>query len=220
MKFFKETSNDKIVGFLAGLINNQLAKGQKVLWLVPGGSAMKVAAEVVKQLPPPLQRLTISLTDERYGPLGHSDSNWRQLTELGFAASGATTQPVLSGKNLAETAKDYSATLMADLKTADYSLALAGMGPDGHIFGIKPGSPSVAGNKEVVGYEWNDYARITPTIKLIKQLDEVIIYAMGSEKWPQLDALDKELDVNKQPAQLLKQLPRVIIINDYKGESL
>jgi len=192
--------------------------GQNVLWLVAGGSAIKIAALASKKLRKPLKNLTVTLTDERYGPVGHKDSNWQQLLEAGFRLDGASLQPVLRGKSLSQTVKEYSTVLRTGLKAADYSLALAGMGPDGHIFGIKPGSPAVVGGEDVLGYQWDDYIRITPTIKLIKQLDEVAVYAVGREKWPQLKLLKEDISADKQPAQLLKQLKKVIIFTDYKGD--
>jgi 6-phosphogluconolactonase/glucosamine-6-phosphate isomerase/deaminase len=218
VEIVKQANPDKAAEYLARLIDTKLAAGQKVLWLVAGGSAIKIAVEVSKRLRPPLRGLTVTLTDERYGPIGHKDSNWQQLLEAGFRLDGASLQPVLQGKSLSQTVKEYSTVLRTGLKAADYSLALAGMGSDGHIFGIKPGSPAVVGGEDMLGYQWHDYIRITPTIKLIKQLDEVTVYAVGREKWPQFDLLKTNVSADKQPAQLLKQLKKVIIFTDYKGD--
>jgi len=220
MEIITQPNADAVAKYLAELIDAKLAAGQKVLWLVPGGSAIKIAAKTSQMLHQPLNNLTVTLTDERYGRVGHKDSNWPQLQAAGFHLQGATLQPVLLGKNLDQTAKGYSQMLQTDIKNADYSLALAGMGPDGHIFGIKPGSPSVDTKDIVVGYNWEDYVRVTPTAEFIKQLDEVVLYAVGQEKWPQFEALKKDLDPSEQPAQLLKQIKKVIIFSDYKGDKI
>ena len=53
---------------------------------------------------------------------------------------------------------------------------------------------------------------------MIKSLDEVAIYAVGEEKWPQFELLSKDINPSEQPAQLLKQLKKVIIFSDYQGE--
>lgn len=180
---------------------------------------MKIAAEVAKRLPKEsLHNLTVTLTDERYGPVGHKDSNWLQLEAAGFKLDGANIQPVPTGESLAQTAEDYAKMLENVLPHSDFSIALAGMGPDGHIFGIKPNSPSVNSNKSVVGYEWDDYVRVTPTFKFLEKLGEIVIYAFGEEKWPQIDDLDNDLSDEVQPAQMLKRLKKVIIFNDYKGD--
>jgi len=218
---FKRTKGDGVVAdYLADVIVRHLSARRKVLWLIAGGSALDVAVKTAAKLKHHSYELTVSLTDERYGPVGHPDSNWRQLQEKGFSLPEARLLPVLIGKSLEETTADYGRLLNRELSAAGFAVALAGMGPDGHIFGIKPGSPAVRTDEQVVGYEWEDYRRITPTMNLINKLDEVIIYATGSEKHLQIDKLDKTVPADEQPAQLLKELKRVTFFNDYIGEEI
>jgi 6-phosphogluconolactonase/glucosamine-6-phosphate isomerase/deaminase len=221
-RFIEISDSRPVEEYIYNRILKQLKSGHKVLWLVPGGSAMAVAAAVAEKLNqlPNLSGLTVNLTDERYGPTDHADSNWLQLAELGFNLPGARFEPVLNGGDLSKTAAGYTNILIHALEQADFCLALAGMGPDGHIFGIKPGSPAVNAKDMVIGYKWEDFVRLTPTISLIKLLDEVVLYVVGKEKHRQLDTLDKEITATEQPAQLLKQAKNVTIFNDYKGGSV
>lgn len=204
--------------YLSGEIKAALAAGKKVVWLTAGGSSVAIAVEVANEIRenPHLANLTVSLTDERYGRPGHKDSNWQQLEDKGFALDGAKLLPVLSGDSLEVTAQKYADTVSRAIENADYSVALAGLGPDGHILGIKPVSPAVNTKDLAVGYKWDDYERVTLTFEILKRLDEVIVYAIGREKWPQFDMLAKEVSTEKQPAQLLKKLKKVTIFNDYK----
>jgi 6-phosphogluconolactonase len=214
----KITSTEPIVDYLIGVLTEKLIDNKKVLWLVPGGSAIKVATAVAQSLSiENLTHLRVSLTDERYGPVGHADSNWPQLEAAGFKLDGATMQPVLIGEDLQQTTRSFARTLAADLASVDCSLALIGMGPDGHICGIKPGSVAVASQQLAASYKSDDFIRITTTSKLLEKLDEAVVYAVGEAKWPQLDTLDKEVDPKTQPAQLLKRVKSVIIFNDHKG---
>lgn len=216
----KIESGSDVSDYLSGVILKQLSKGSRVLWLLAGGSAMDVAIQTAQKLSGSynLDKITISLTDERYGAPGHADSNWRQLTEKGFKLPGANMLPVLSGKDMAQTAQDYAQLLNRMIDSNGYSIALAGMGADGHIFGIKPHSPAVEELDDVSSYDWEDYRRITPTLKLLKKLDEVVMYVTGEEKHYQIDLLDRNLPDQEQPAQQLKRLKNVIFFNDYKGE--
>src|SRR5690242_15322144 len=135
MQFYKASSLDSVASFITDKLSQQLKAGKRVLWLVPGGSSIAVAAEVAKQLEAgnvPLENLTVTLTDERYGAVGHPDSNWLQLEQVGFELPGATMQPVLTGATRDETVANFAKTLDDDLNANDYRLGFFGIGPDGH----------------------------------------------------------------------------------------
>ena len=215
------SDQSEAAAYLVRKIAGALNEGREVLWLVAGGSAMDVAVKAAQALSANqgLDRLTVTLTDERYGKTGHADSNWRQLNEKGFSLPGAKLEPILSGESMTETAARFDRLLNESIASGAYAIALAGMGPDGHIFGIKPGSPAVDAAEDIAAYDWDDFKRLTPTLNMLKKLDEVVIYAVGQEKHRQLDLLEKDLPANDQPAQQLKKLKKVIIFNDYKGGS-
>jgi pantothenate kinase len=66
MKFYKIQSIEPAVSYLHEIIDKHLEQGGKVLWLVTGGSAIKVAADVSKKISSSknLARLFVTLTDE------------------------------------------------------------------------------------------------------------------------------------------------------------
>src|SRR5437868_2602932 len=189
--FKRIESPQPVTEYLLEAIKSRLLAGQKVLWLIAGGSAIKIGCDVAKKLSENnhLNNLTVSLTDERFGKVGHADSNWRQLIDVGFALPGANLWPVLNGDSLNGAADRYSKFLSDEVSESDYSIALAGIGADGHIFGIKPGSPALDTTEKVVGYKWDDYVRLTPTYEMLKELDEIVVYATGSDKHLQFDRL-------------------------------
>lgn len=204
---------------MASTIGQKLKNGQNVLWLVPGGSSIAIAVKVSRKLTAVnLKNLTVTLTDERYGEVRHPDSNWRQLRDAGFTLTSANFQPVLLGKDFNQTAIDYSKTIENDFKDCDFKLGFIGIGADGHTAGIKPASPAVTSDKWAVGFRGDDFLRLTITSKAISQLDEVVSYAIGRAKWPVLDQLEKDLPIERQPAQCLKTAGKLTIYNDYKGD--
>jgi 6-phosphogluconolactonase/glucosamine-6-phosphate isomerase/deaminase len=213
-------SADQAATHLAGTIREKLRAGQHVLWLVPGGSAIAVAVAASKQLAAvPLENLTVTLTDERYGDVGHPDSNWPQLQAAGFALPGATLLPVLHGESMEATVDTFTATLAQAFQQADFSIGLFGIGADGHTAGMLPHSGAVAATQFAFGYDAGNFVRITMTPPAIAQLNEAVVYAIGEEKWPVLDQLEGEVPPIDQPAQFLKQVPNVIIYNDHRGEA-
>jgi 6-phosphogluconolactonase/glucosamine-6-phosphate isomerase/deaminase len=205
--------------YLARVIGEKLRDSKQVLWLVPGGSAIAVAAETAKKLGgTPLENLTVTLTDERYGDVGHADSNWPQLQAAGFDLPGATMVPVLRGEDLASTVQRYAEILKIEMDKADFRIGLFGIGADGHTAGMLPHSPAVDETGFAHGYDAGNFVRITMARPAIARLDEAVVYAKGQEKWPVLEQLGTELPVEDQPAQALKQIARVTIFNDHQGD--
>lgn len=204
--------------YLAGELIRHLAAGETVLWLVPGGSAMQVAVDVMNRIPVEYgTQLNVTLTDERYGSQGHDDENWRQLDDLGFDSSGARTYRVLDGTEVDETTRNYGAQLRHWLESADFRAGLFGIGPDGHTAGIKPESAAVTARGLAANYIGMDFERVTVTPKAIAELDLAVAYATGREKWTTLERLVQEdLPIVDQPAQSLKAAGRTVLFSDLK----
>jgi len=224
IEFFTVTTIKPVVAHLATTISYHLVEKHKVLWLVSGGSSAKIAVKTAKRIDSEalenIQNLTVSLIDERYGPVGHPDSNWQQLNEAGFRIKGANMPPVLANASLEQTAKNYAQFIEKALKEHDYILGLVGIGADGHTFGIKPGSPAIRGKELVCAYTWDDYVRLTLTPHAIEKIDEIVAYAVGNEKRGALDDLVKSIPPKQQPAQYLKTARKLTVYNDYKGSPL
>lgn len=161
-----------------------------------------------------LSNLTVTLSDERYGPLGHNDSNWTQLEQLGLYLPGANMQPVLSGKSLEQTVKDYNNLLKRSFVESDFKIGFIGIGPDSHIAGIKPASPAISAKGMAVGYKWDDYVRITMTFPAIEHLDCAVTYLAGESKKDAIAKLSGNTSSQQTPSQILKKLKQVIIFND------
>lgn len=221
MVFKKVHSAEAVTDYLVTVIQDKLAAGQKVLWLVPGGSAITVAAAVSKRLArADLQNLTVTLTDERYGSVGHPDSNWLQLEQAGFRLPGARLVPVLHGHPVGETTLEFAQHLQEYCQESIYCLGFFGIGPDGHTAGVLPGSPAITATEWAVSYQVPEFLRVTMTPPAIAALSEVVVYAMGEAKAEALANLQKDLSLAEQPAQALKQVATVTIFNDQIGDSV
>src|SRR3990167_2269790 len=71
----------------------ELLREGRVTWFVSGGSNIKLEVASLLWLVEqhaPLKNLTILLSDERFGKVGHADSNWRLLQDAGFIVDGPT----------------------------------------------------------------------------------------------------------------------------------
>lgn len=224
IEFFTVTTTKPVVAHLVTTISHHLAAKHKISWLISGGSSAKIAMETAKRIEngslENIHNLTVSLMDERYGPVGHSDSNWQLLNDVGFKINGANMLPVLMGKSLNQTAKNYGQFIEKVLKENDYILGLVGIGADGHTLGIEPDSPATQSRSLICAYNGDGYVRLTLTPQTIKKFDEIVAYAVGDEKRRVLDDLDKPIPPKKQPAQFLKTARKLTVYNDYKGTPL
>jgi 6-phosphogluconolactonase/glucosamine-6-phosphate isomerase/deaminase len=216
----EETAN-----FIASSVLKQLKLGKQVLLFVTGGSSIYVGAKItkiLKEYPDKnlFKNLTITLTDERYGPVGHNDSNWQQLLDRGFDLPQAKLIPVLTGIDRETTVKNFNKILNEEFMIAEdniYKIGLFGVGADGHTAGILPGSSAVNSEDLVFGYDTQNFSRITITFKAIEKLDEAVIWVQGKDKWPVVEnLLTENIPIEKQPAQVLKKVPLLTIFSDYE----
>ena len=209
-----ETASTAIVG----VIKKHIFNGERVLWLLSGGSGEAIAINASKKLSDlDLSKLFVSMTDERYGEVGHKDENWQQLLNAGLQLPGANLYRPLKPQNIEDTTAYFNNWLSEQLKKADYKIGIFGLGADGHTAGIKPHSPAVDSPNLAASFTGDDFERITITFNVIKQLDEIFIQAYGDSKKSAIDSLlHKNISLDDQPAQVLKQVPIATIYTNNK----
>ena len=235
----KTTNNsEEVADFVASSILNQLNSNKRVLFFVTGGSSIMVGVRVAELLQNyPHHNLTVMLTDERYGSVGHRDSNWQQLLDKGFILPQAKLIPVLFGDDKKNTVEKFDQNLVKEFEKAEYKIGLFGVGADGHTAGILPESEAILSLHLACGYDTPTFSRITITPKGIEKLNEAVVWMQGEKKWSVLENLNKNIparpndegaslltkgwqaggDIIKQPAQIFKKVPLLTIFTDYPG---
>ena len=217
MKLVTSTGPNEAIVYLADVLQKQLGSDKRVLWLIPGGSAIAVAAGVSKLLAgQDLHNLTVSVTDERYGEMDHSDENWTQLLVAGLVLPGARLYRVLNGQSREQTTAAYGSFLFEAFDSCDYAIGLFGIGSDGHTAGIKPQSSAIIDDVYAADFDYPDFQRITMTTYAISKLDEAVVYAQGQDKFPVVSQLlHEDVPIDVQPAQILKKVPKSTIFSDF-----
>ena len=207
------SSTNELARIIASCLRAALERGQKVLWLVCGGSNIAVAAAVCPLLDGlDLSRLSVTLTDERYGPIGHRDSNWQQLQDAGFRLPGARLVPVLvDGLSLADTTSQFATSLEQLTDGSDTVIGLFGLGTDGHTAGMRPGSPAVGSPLGAIGYATEQFTRITMGPCMFERLDLVYLGFEGTAKLEQIARLGQDLSPTEQPLQYLKRAGTLMV---------
>ncbi len=206
--------------FLANSIIKELEFGKRVLWFATGGSSIAVALEAGKIIASSshhslAKNLRLTMTDERYGPRGHDNSNWQQLIDKGFNLPDAKIIHILCGLDIIETTKTFNTILKNELEDATYKIGLFGIGKDGHTAGILPGSEAIDSERYAFAYDGGEFLRITITPEVVCKLDEAVVFMQGQDKWHIIEDLEKNIPVVDQPAQILKVVPELTIFSDY-----
>ena len=136
--------------------------------------------------------------DERYVPANDDERNDKQartalLDHISIPAGNVHVMPASDdafGEDLAAAARAYQQELAAAAnageQTPEFDLHLLGMGPEGHINSLFPGSLAVQENvRMVVGVDDSPKPpsqRITLTLKAIQRCREVCLMVSGAEK--------------------------------------
>lgn len=223
MQFLKV--DDGLIGAtsMAQRLTGCLQSQQRVLWLIGGGSSIPLCVLAMNEIPMQLtSQLSILLTDERFGPLGHPDSNAYQLTAAGFNPKQATVLSILNPEtdhSLEMAIARYQTIATHAFSENEVIIGQFGIGIDGHIAGILPHSLAVETADFATGYQAPPFQRLTLSFHALKRLHVAYVFAFGNSKKPALRNLQKEtLPLATQPAQILKELPEAYIYNDQIGD--
>lgn len=219
MEFIKSEHGQDGVEAMAHKVAEGL-HGGPVLWLICGGSNIpltKAAMDIVRAeiSPEDLTNLTLGLTDERYGEVGHKDSNWQQLIETGFDFSGIKTMPILFGKNLEDTVRGYGIKIDHALEANQFVVAQFGIGADGHVAGMLPHTPGIEAEESVFGYDSGTFVRVTITPPVFEKIKYAFAFVFGESKHEAVTKLwQKDLTIDQMPCQILKRIPECNFYSD------
>ena len=184
---------------IAEVLQRRLEDGaESVRFVATGGSTPIAAYEVLRDWPLDWGRVEITLSDERWAPPSSPDSNEgmlrRQLLTGGAAAARFT--PLWSDEASPEAAARRAEPLIRRLLPFD--VVLLGVGDDGHVASLFPGSPALAeglapdGERLCIGAPQATLApmvpRISLTLRALLDARMIIVLTSGGAKKGLLEA--------------------------------
>lgn len=220
---YRNEPQQSVASFLANRLRQLLGRGDRVLWLLSGGSGIQVCAETSRLLADTdTSNLLVTVSDERYGAVGHPDENMQQLIDAGLSLPHATIYRPLTGKPIEKATDDFGEWLNTAAINADYRIALLGVGEDGHTSGIKPHSPAVHSDRHVCSFRGEDYQRISTTTSFLTTFDEAVVQAYGPQKQSVVRSLVNNTDtiLDDFPAGLIRSIPKVTLFTDNNKEDM
>lgn len=212
---FRQLAKEQACLEVINEIANLHAEGS-LLVLLSGGSNAELGAKINAELSTNVvNKLTFALIDERYGEVGHPNSNWTKLIQSGFNENKFPTINVLDGSDINTATISYQSRLAAAMNDHKYVVGIFGLGSDGHTAGILPYSSVLTSPSIIDCYAADDFQRITITPASIKNFTHGYCLAYGGQKQQQIIRLTTEVDPSEQPAQLLKKIPEITIFSDF-----
>src|SRR4051812_20777358 len=182
-----------------------------------GGSTPKALYQLLAAEPYRSQidwtRFEVYFGDERCVPPTHAESNYRMADEalLSKVPIPADNVHRMRGEiEPQEAAKEYGLMLKQKFGDGGLDICLLGMGTDGHVASIFPGTPAASEKehrviaqfveKSTTGKSW----RITMTPVFLNRSRRVMLLVAGKEKAARVkEVMEEEPDPLRQPVQLI-----------------
>lgn len=172
----------------------------------------------------PWQRVDVFLSDERYVPIDHADSNYRMAREAlldHVPVDPERVHPVQTHLPAAEAALAYEERIRHVLESSEpsvpsFDLILLGIGSDAHTASLFPHTGALQVSDRLVVDNWvpqQDAVRITFTVPLLQEATRVIMLATGDDKadaiWQLIEGPE---DPSASPCQHLRAARGIVTI--------
>ena len=180
-----EAAAERIAELLAHRLDNQ----NKASIVVSGGTTPGPCLSALSKTALDWPRVQVVLSDERWVPADHADSNEKLVREtlLVDEASAANLLPVFDDDVSPEQRCD---ALQDPLPVLPFACSLIGMGTDGHFASLFPDAEQLEHGLDVesgrlyipVTTAASPHPRISMTLAGISRSDEIVLLFFGEEK--------------------------------------
>ena len=174
---------------VAELLANRLDNQAEASLIVSGGTPPQQCFAALSETPLDWKRVQVLLSDERWVPADHEDSNEKLVRDslLADKAASAMLVPVYAdGMSPEERCEE----LQDPLPVLPFACSLIGMGADGHFASLFPDSEQLALGLDVesgllyipVATAASSHRRVSMTLAAISRSDEIALLFFGQEK--------------------------------------
>ena len=209
----REEASHAAAQAIAALVMRRLDGQYKASVVVSGGSTPERCFTDLANMELDWEHVSIVLTDERWVPPDHDDSNEKLIREtlLKGRASDAYLLPFYEeGTDPVERSKALNQQIRN--LPFPFACALVGMGEDGHFASLFPDADTLEDGLDTeslnlsipVSTSASPHPRISLTLSALSRSDEIILLIFGDRKLEVLEAA-KQVDSELPIARLLLQ---------------
>ncbi|MDJ0917959.1 MAG: 6-phosphogluconolactonase [Woeseiaceae bacterium] len=209
----REAASISAADFLASCMERRLEQQRRASFIITGGSSPGRCYEALSEKELDWDRVDIVLSDERWVPADHEDSNERQArqTLMQGNAAAATLHPMYSAEaDIKVRVEELNAELR--MLPIPFSVALLGMGEDGHFASLFPDANDLesglsADHPELcmaVNTKASPHPRLSLTMSAISRSDAIVLLIFGEAKKTVIEKA-KAGDMSYPVTRLLRQ---------------
>ena len=192
---------------LADVLRDAIENRGKALIAVSGGRTPQHVFNHLKQQDVDWSRVTVSLTDERWVPVNHPDSNESLVRQhlLTGPASAATFAPLFGGEATPMAGQNACEDRL-NKQSLPFDAVYLGMGGDGHFASLFPHTESLhvaTGNCTPVPEIETRSARMSLTLPTILAARHIFLLFSGAEKHQKYQEAQELGSTDALPLRLL-----------------
>lgn len=185
----RETASAAAAEQISARVDARLRKEATASFVVSGGSSPRRCFELLSNRTLEWERVQIVLSDERWVPNVHADSNERLVRET-LLQGGAGAARLTSVYQDDMSVDERCDSLQTQFPESGFACALVGMGTDGHFASLFPGAHDLAAGLDPdsrrfyvpVRTDASPHPRISMTLGALLQSDEILLLIFGDEK--------------------------------------
>lgn len=185
----REAASVAAAARIAGRIDAQLQRNSQAHFVVSGGTTPAQCFSCLSEYKLPWEKVGVSLSDERWVPRDHEDSNERMIREslLVNKAKAAKLLPVYQKDMSADERCD---SLQSHFPKNGFACTLVGMGGDGHFASLFPDADCLDAGLSLDNLRYympvrtsaSPHPRISMTLHALLQSDEILLLFFGEDK--------------------------------------
>lgn len=185
----RDAASAAVAARIAGLVSAQLDRSDKATFVVSGGTTPAKCFDYLSEYSLGWDKVQVALSDERWVPRDHEDSNERLVRETLLKAEAGSAS-VLSIYQDDLSVDERCDSLQPQLPESGFACSMVGMGVDGHFASLFPDADSLevglnTENKRFyipVRTTASPHPRISMTLGALLRSTEILLLIFGTDK--------------------------------------